>query len=344
MIKKLLEKVNPIFVKVKKWLNQAGKGIKFVFDKIGITWIHNKLKRLPNRIKRAFYGFMFILPWIIGMLSIGFPVLLKSIRMAFSDKYYYITNVGWQITGKWYEFTQFKRIFTEEPYHLKLILSTFQDIALVVPLVVIFALILSLMINQKIKGRDIFRTIFFIPVILLSGNMLSHFQNNGLLTVSSVANGEVSAFFSTYFPDILSEVVTAAFAKIVLILWLSGVQILIFLAGLQKIDHSMVEAAQIDGASMWDIFWKITLPALIPLMYLNIIYTTVIYASLSNNAIVGIINSHSDEAGTLAGTLADEINYGRAYSAALSWVLFMIELFVIGGYTLVIKLASKRYD
>jgi len=109
-------------------------------------------------------------------------------------------------------------------------------------------------------------------------------------------------------------------------------------------DASTYEAAEIDGASMWELFWKITLPALIPLMYINIIYTTIVYSNLSNNAIVSIINTTSDERGLLSGTLSDEINYGRAYSAALSWILFAIELTIIGSYSLVIKLASRRYD
>ena len=109
-------------------------------------------------------------------------------------------------------------------------------------------------------------------------------------------------------------------------------------------DKSMYEAAEIDGASMWELFWKITLPALIPLLYINIIYTTIVYSNLSNNAIVQIINVSSDENRSLAGTLVDEVNYGRAYSAALSWILFTIELLVIGGYSLMVKLASKRYS
>jgi len=264
--------------------------------------------------------------------------------MALSDKYYFITGVGWQITGKWYEFTQFERIFTEEPYHLSQISATFEDVLLVVPLVVIFALILALMLNQKIKGIGIFRTIFFIPVILLSGNMLMNFERNSLLTVPAIANGTISSFMTDYFPDLFNEVLLNAFGQIVLILWLSGVQILIFLAGLQKMDKSIYEAARIDGASIWELFWKITLPAMIPLIYINIIYTTIIYANLSNNALIQLITSSSDESRSLAGTLTDEINYGRAYSAALSWILFGIELTVIGFYSLVVRLSSKKYD
>ncbi len=340
-MKKLLTKIRALWIEFK---NIVKIGFKYIFKYTGLTWLNKKFSHLPNKYKKMVYAFIFILPWLIGLIYISIPIFLRSIRMALSDKYYFITGVGWQITGKWYEFTQFKRIFANEPYHVERIIGTFQDIAIVVPLVVIFALILALMLNQKVKGIKIFRTIFFIPVILLSGNMLMNFERNALLTVPAIANGEISSFMQQYFPAVFNDIILSAFGKIVLILWLSGVQILIFLAGLQKMDKSIYEAARIDGASMWELFWKITLPALIPLIYLNIIYTTIIYANLSNNAIVQIINVHSDEAGMMAGTLTDEINFGRAYSAALSWILFFIELTVIGVYSLIVKLSSKRYD
>ncbi len=336
-MKRVVEGLKQGFVYLKK-------GWEYFFRYTGLKWLKHQFMHLPNRIKRMIYAFLFISPWFIGLIYISIPILLKSVRMALSDKYYFVTGVGWQITGKWHEFTQFKRIIADEPYHVSQIISTFKDIAIVVPLVVIFALILAMMLNQKLKGIGIFRTIFFIPVILLSGNMLMNFERNSLLTVPAIANGTISAFMTDYFPQVFNEVIINAFGKIVLILWLSGVQILIFLAGLQKMDKSMYEAARIDGASIWELFWKITLPALIPLIYINIIYTTIIYANLSNNAIVQIINVHSDESQMLGGTLTDEINYGRAYSAALSWILFMIELVIIGFYSVVIRLSSKKYD
>lgn len=341
---KAKEALNKIGDFLKTIIKYIKIGFSYFFTYTGLKWLNQKFRQLPNRIKKTVYAILFISPWLIGLIYISIPVMLKSVRMALSDKYYYISEVGWQITGKWYDFTQFKRIFMDEPYHLEQIIATFKDIAIVVPLVVIFALILGLMLNQKIKGRGIFRTIFFIPVILLSGNMLANFSRNDLLTVPAIANGTISAFITNYFPELFNEVLLAAFGKIVLILWLSGVQILIFLAGLQKMDQSTYEAAKIDGASMWELFWKITLPALTPLIYINIIYTTIVYANLSNNAIVQIINVHQDESQSLGGTLTDEVNYGRAYSAALSWILFFIELFVIGFYTLVIRLSSKKYE
>ncbi|MDP2425069.1 MAG: sugar ABC transporter permease [Candidatus Izemoplasmatales bacterium] len=351
-MKKFIVDVKSFFFTVgeflKKILTCIKNAIKPIITKImrysGLAFLAKKLRLLPNKVKQAIYGLLFIMPWLIGLGLIGIPLLSKSIRMALSDKYYFIAGVGWQITGTWSDFTQFKRIITSEPYHLTQILNTINDISLVVPLVVVFALILALMLNQKVKARAIFRTIFFIPVILLSGNLLAGFQSNQLLTVPAIASGAISSILSDYFPQVFSEIVASAFEKIVLILWLSGVQILIFLAGLQKMDKSMYEAAEIDGASMWELFWKITLPALIPLLYINIIYTTIVYSNLSNNAIVQIINVSSDQNRSLAGTLVDEVNYGRAYSAALSWILFTIELLVIGGYSLMVKLASKRYS
>lgn len=341
IVEHVLKKIGAIYKKFIGWLKI---GCHYFTKYTGLSWLKKKFNRLPNKIKKMFYALLFIMPWLIGIIYISIPILLKSIRMALSDKYYFINNVGWQITGKWYNFTQFKRIFTDEPFHLKQILLTFQDITVVVPLVVIFALLLSLMLNQDVKGKAIFRTIFFIPVILLSGNMLANFQRNALLTVPAIANGMISNFMVDYFPRVFTEVILKAFGKIVLILWLSGVQILIFLAGLQKMDKSIYEAAKIDGASMWELFWKITLPAMVPLIYINIIYTTIVYSNLSNNALVQIINIHSDESGSLGGTLTDEVNYGRAYSAALSWILFAIELVVISFYTLIIRLSSKKYE
>lgn len=324
------EKVAPVWRSVRK--------------AVGLDWLKRQTDKIPNRVKNAFRGYLFLIPWFLGMGMIALPVLSRSVRMALSDKYYFIAGEGWRTNGVWSDFTQFKRIFTSEPWHLDRIVYSIQDIALVVPLVVIFALILAMMLNQKIKGRSIFRTIFFIPVILLSGNMLSNFEANGLLTVPAIASGTIGGILTNYFPEVFSQVALLAFQKIVLILWLCGVQILIFLAGLQKMDKQTYEAAEIDGASMWETFWKITLPALFPLMYINIIYTTIIYANLSNNPIVVLITQRSAQQGSLTGTLSDEVNYGRAYSAALSWVLFAIQVAIIGAYSGIVKLASKRYD
>jgi ABC-type sugar transport system permease subunit len=319
-------KLRPIMVKVGFY---AGKYT-------GISWLIKKYQRLKHRTRSAITGLIFVLPWMIGLYAFGIRPFLSSLRMTVADQAQYIINTDTQtvdfVVNGW-TFRHFVELFRNQPGHVQTMIDVFLDVALIVPLVMIFALLLALMLNQPIKGKGIFRVIFFIPVILLSGNMLSYFNQYNLLTVPAIQSGAIANGINQYLPRQFAVLITGAFERIVLILWLSGVQTLIFLAGLQKNDKSIYEAASIDGASMWDSFWKITLPGLHNLMIINIIYTTVIYANLSNNPLIGLINQ----------TLVD-VRYGRAYSSMLAWMLFVIELLIIGIYTLLIKLSNRRYN
>jgi ABC-type sugar transport system permease subunit len=307
-----------------------------VFKYTGITYLTKKYQHLSNRKRHAITGLMFVSPWLLGLYLFGLRPLLSSIRMSFANQAQYIinpeaTSVVFVVNG--WTTRHFTSLFQNQPGHVQTIISVFSDIALIVPLVMIFALLLALMLNQPIKGKGIFRVIFFIPVILLSGNMLSYFNQYNLLSVPAITSGAITSGINQYLPPQFSAIITGAFERIVLILWLSGVQTLIFLAGLQKNDRAIYEAAAIDGASLWDSFWKITLPGLHSLMIINIIYTTVIYANLSNNPLIGLINQ----------TLVD-VRFGRAYSSMLAWILFIVQLLIIGIYTLMIKLSNRRYQ
>ncbi len=307
----------------------------------GLVWLAKKYRHLSNKTKRAVTGLLFILPWLIGLFIFGLSPIIRSIRMAMANEANFIVKIINEETGesirkyviKGFGFTQFEKIFTKNPTHVETIVSFLKDIALIVPIVMIFSLILALLLNQKIKGKGLFRVIFFIPVILLSGSMLSYFDQFNLLTVPAIQNGTIAESMRTLFPAFLSEILVSAFGRIVLILWLSGVQTLIFLAGLQKMDSAIYEAAEVDGASMWETFWKITLPSLMPLMYINIIYTTVIYTNLGSfNPIINLISN------------LPVASYGEAYQAALSWILFGIDLLVISVYSLIVKLSSIKYN
>ena len=298
-------------------------------------WINRKFKQLPNKKKQAIQGYLYILPWIIGFCLFGIYQLVISIRMSLAESATYVIDAqrGTSVfTMKGFSLLQYKEIFQNNPTHLDAIISTVTDVAIVVPLVVIFALVLALLLKRPIKGQGVFRTIFFIPVILLSGNLLSYFTQYGLLTMPGIASGKIQEAISFYFPETVANVVSFAFGKIILILWLSGVQTIIFLAGLNKIDKSVYEAASIEGASGWDSFWKITLPAISGLIIINIIYTTVVYCNLSNNGLVSLITS----------TMTDP-RFGRDYASALSWILFAVEILIIGVYSLVISLIFRTH-
>lgn len=333
----MVKLLDQVLIMLKKVVNKMEKdqkppkvNIKGFFKKI-----NDKYQHLPNKKKKALQGYLYILPWIIGLAIFGVYQICSSFRisMASSAKYIADATTGTvNFVTKGFEFKQYIAIFKDNPSHVEIIFNTIKDIGIVVPLVIIFSLLLALLLKRKIKGISIFRTIFFIPVILLSGNMLSYFSQYGLLTMPGIDSGKIAEEINFYFSGILSDVILGAFAKIILILWLSGVQTLVFLVGLQKIDSGIYEAASIDGASGWDIFWKITLPSLFPLMIVNIIYTTVIYANLSNNSLVHLISD----------CLTDP-KFGRAYSSALAWILFIIELLIIGVYVLLIKLSSRKY-
>lgn len=287
------------------------------------------------RTRHAISGILFISPWLIGLYMFGLRPFLSSLRMSFASRAIYVIDENAQSVDfivKGWTMKQFLTFIEQQPDHVASALAVFADIVLIVPLVMVFALILALMLNQPIKGRTVFRVIFFVPVILLSGNMISYFNQYDLLTVPAISGGSISAAIDRYLPEQFSFLVMGAFERIVLILWLSGVQTLIFLAGLQKTDRMVYEAAAIDGASLWDSFWKITLPGLHNLMVINIIYTTVIYANLSNNRLISLIQQ-----------MTVDVRFGRAYASALSWLLFIIELTIIGIYLLLIRVATKRY-
>ena len=294
-----------------------------------------KLKKpLKNKTKKALYGYLFCLPWIIGFFLFGVYPLIRSLRFALSSSEMLNAQTR-TFTVKGFGFAQIIKLVSNNPEHLKTIGSFTLDILEIVPIVLVFALILALLLNQPIKGRGVFRSIFFLPVVLLSGAMLGYFSSYHLLTVPSITNGALEEVINNFFPGFLSGMIVEIFGRIVLILWLSGVQILIFMAGLSKIDKGVYEAAKVDGASGWDCFWKITFPALIPLMYINIIYTTVIYSNLGNfNPLINLIST----------TQTNSTQYGRGYASMLSWILFLIDIVTIGLYSLIIKLSSIRYE
>lgn len=306
------------------------KGFKVIFKPI-LQWY----QKLSNKKKKMVQGYLYILPWIIGLSVFGVYQTGFSLRLSLatsSRPVFDETTLENKMVTEGFGLKQYLDIFQNNPNHVESIINTLFDIALVIPLVVIFSLLLALLLKKKIKGVGIFKTIFFIPVILLSGSLLSYFNQYGLLTMPCISSGKIAESINFYFPGALASIIMGAFSKIILILWLSGVQTLIFLVGLQKVHKDIYEAAAIDGASNWDVFWKVTLPSILPLMIINLSYTTVLYANLSNNALITLINQCVATA-----------QYGRPYASALAWILFIIELIVIGFYTLIIKLSQRKY-
>ena len=188
-----------------------------------------------------------------------------------------------------------------------------------------------MMLNENIKGRGVFRVIFFIPVIIVSGPILGMLSSQDAGTITAIDTQAISSAIQALLPMSIAKPISSLFSNMITILWYAGVPILLFLSGLQKIDKSMYEAARIDGGSDWECFWKITLPVIKPLILLSCVYTIVFMSNNDNNDIIKLIKSSM-----FSGV--QEKGYG--YASAMAWIYSLIVLLIVGIFA-IIFLARK---
>lgn len=278
-----------------------------------------------NHLNRV--GYLFVLPWLIGFIIFtAFPILYSLYLSFFSVK---ITTIGIQTT--FVKFQNFIAIFTSDISFINNLTLYLREIFIVVPLIVILALMIALLLNQDIKGKGFFRTVFFLPVIISSGPVLEKLQTLGVTSIPKVSEYAIYKLALNN-PNLgFTKLFTYVIDNMIILLWFSGVQILIFIAALQKIDTSIYEAAKIDGASMWEIFWKITLPSLVPMIIVNVVYTLVMYSISTLNPIIGQIKTNMFEMKT-----------GFGYASALSWIYFIVMILVLLVMVGVISFFSRK--
>lgn len=302
-------------------------------EKVNRNEKQNKKKIQPGRLakREAMTGLMFISPWILGALVfLAYPLLtsfwygLNNIR---------ITPIGKSFTFVGYgNFTQILLSDADFPTQLVDYLTT---TIISVPVIVVFALIIAMMLNQNIKARGFFRLIFFLPVIIVSGPILGMLTEQGAGSITAIDTQAISTAIHGFLPYSLAEPISEIFENMVTILWYSGVQILIFLSGLQKIDRAMYEAAKIDGGSGWECFWKITLPNIKPLVLLNCVYTVVFISNNNQNAIIELIKG-----AMFSGT--KEKGYG--YASAMAWLYSIVVLLIVGLFALLFLAKKDIYE
>lgn len=261
-------------------------------------------RSLRPRTRSTITGTLFFLPWLIGFFAITAYPLVYSLVICFNQVQIKPGAIELKPIG-WEYFRQAFAVDTEYPTKL---LSSLASVLMGTPLVVVFSLVIALLLNRRFRGRTVYRIVFFLPVVIMSGPVMSE-----LMTESSAMsiNMDIMGLRS-----ILMEL-DYGWARILLtflnsfvrILWFCGVQIIVFLAGLQKVDRNMYEAAAIDGATAWEAFWKITLPHLRPIILLNAIYTIIEMGTAADDATNGKI----------VGAIRD-IARPYSYAAVLSWI------------------------
>lgn len=204
-----------------------------------------------------------------------------------------------------------------------------------VPLILVFSFFAAILLNQRFKGRLFARVVFFLPVILAadiimrmeSADYISAFLDASLAEEAAVqgtlgtifSRGQlVSVLMYMKLPQQLVTYIVSGSEQIATIIRSSGVQILIFLAGLQSISPSLFEVAKIEGATGWECFWMITFPMLSPLIVTNIVYSIIDFFTIPSNPLVDFIKSN----------MFGGAGYGVAM--AMSWLYFVfIALFLL---------------
>lgn len=271
-------------------------------------------KGLSIRAREITSGYLFLLPWILGFLAFTLYPFAYSLYLSFNQVSQDPMNRAKPVFVGLQYYIEALTVDTDFTVDL---LDTMQFVLLSTPLIVVVALMLALLLNRQFRGRTFFRAIFFFPVIIISGPVVTKLLESDAAAVIHPENYVIYDFLMTL-PEVLSSPLMYIFDNITLILWFSGVQIILFLASLLKIGQPLREAAAIDGASGWQMLWKIYLPFLRPMILLNTVYTVVQLSTFSDNAVNQKI-------------LADRQLAGKAfsYSAAMSWIYLLLILLTL---------------
>lgn len=283
--------------------------------------------KLSMKQKKAFTGVLFISPWIIGFLAFVAYPLYRTIYMSFFNVMFG-NKTGWSY--KWVGLENYKRILFEEIDFVVAAQNFFISTLIYVPIIIALSVIIAMLLNQNIKGKSFFRLLFFLPIIILSGEMMENMSTYGGMSFSS--NPLILDAISIVIPSAsLVKLIVSTFELIVQLLWYSAVPVLIFLASLQKISKDMYEAASIDGASKWVAFWKITLPTIYPLVSLCVVFLVVFLANFDTNPINGIILESKYDGSRRDG-----------YASALSILYTFVQIALIGILYFVTRSKKKE--
>lgn len=303
-----------------------------------LSKIKSKFKKIEMKkdTREAFLGFSFISLWLVGLVVLMLYPIIYSFYLTFTESYYHAAT---GITSTPVGFKNYIDIIRNQTV-MPMLSSYFIKMIVAVPLIVVFSLIIAMLINQPIKGKGIWRTIFFLPVIISSGPILSELTAQGATGLPSIAESGVLEFIKNNLGEWIANPLESLLNSLLLILWYAGVPILIFLAGLQKTDSSIYEAASIDGAGPWERFWKITLPSIKPLISIVIVFV-VVNMSLQPEEGSIIMQTKTimllDK--TVAGTGALS-GYGAA--ATLSWIYFFLMVVIMGLFIGLISIKRKE--
>lgn len=341
--------------KISGLMYEFGQTQVILFLKKIFGFIPNLLaKKISYRKRQALWGFAFVAPLIIGFIYFFLLPFLVTLVYSVSR----VENLGANsstgihigVATEFIGFDNFFYILNDHATFTQTLTRSFFNTLLNVPLIIIFSLIVAVVLNSKFRGRSFVRAVFFMPVIFNSQAVDAAMATGAALT--NAIDGATEDIFAQMFnfSDFLMNANIPGFAvnflgttadQIYNIISYSGVQILIFLAGIQSVPKHLYEAAKIEGATQYEIFWKITFPMVSPLMLTAAAYTVV--DALLRSELIRMINVFST-AGTrtLINGLGEVSFYG--IHASMSLFFAVSSVIIITFWLFVLSRLVFYYD
>ncbi len=306
-----------------------------------LTFIPGNSVYNTMRSRNARHGVAFILPFIIGFLVFMASPLIQSFRMSLND----VTlraggGMDWRFVG----LENYKYALNVDPYFNQRLVEEIPRMAINAIATLVMSFVIAVILNQEFKGRTLARVIFFLPVILSSGVLPGIESQNEFYNMMQGINEEianaagvnlsaalqdllsVSGVGSTVF-DVLFDMIDAIYD----IVMASGIQIIVFLSGLQAISPSLYEAADVEGCTAWEAFWKITFPMDSPLLLVNAIDTIIDIFMKNDNRVMERINE-----------LMQRLEFGHV--SAMNWIYFGVAIAFIGISSFIITRGVHYYE
>ncbi len=279
-----------------------------------------KKHRLSYERRKGLYGYGFIIIWALGTCYFFIAPFIESLIYSFNKTEVNQGGMKMEFIG----LKNYRNAFRKDQDYSKALVEMLQSTVLRTPLILIFAIFIAVILNQKFKGRTFARAVFFLPVIIATGPVIDII--NGNMDQGGFSGGAEQ--FSTMFEanlvdqllnflgvynisDTLTETLNTLITDIFDLVWNSGIQILLILSALQGIPLSAKEAAQIEGATAWEFFWKVTIPYISPMILASVVYTIVDSFVDPQNSVMKIVLNKAS-------------NWEHGYSAAMAWAYFAI--------------------
>ena len=279
--------------------------------------------------RKKLVGLAFVTPWLIGSIYFLVIPLIKSLYFSFGDVKIRLGGLDWSPKG----FGNYLSLFVQDEEALPALVESFGNMAYQLPVIIVFSLFIAVLLNRDFRGRTIVRSIFFLPVIIASSVALGLMQTDsvadmylsGAMGGMAVRSTQLSALLLNMgVSETLVNTVSGMTNDIFSLAWKSGIQILLFLAGLQTIPPQTYEAASIEGATTWQTFWKITVPQLTPITVLIFVYT--------------VIDSFTYYANPYIQLMLENIqNVNISYASAMAWIYFILIGLVLALFALLVR-------